>query len=282
MSPQKFLNPKTDITFKRIFGLQRNADITIGFLNAVLSRKGDDVITKVTIKDPNNHPELETKRRSIVDIRCSDKKKNQYVIEMQVLDQKNFAERCQYYVSKSIADQLDTKQNFTKINPVIFIGVLDQFVVDPSPHFVCHHNTRNVETNEQILKLTDFYFLELQKFNLTEDQLVTPIDRWAFLLKQAADLDHIPVQLQNDKPVRRALTELDRVGWTQEDLDAYRLSLEILYENENAKDAWMEAGKLEGLREGKLETAKKMLEKGMSIDVVCEVTGLSVEEIKKN
>ena len=157
MPGDKYLNPKTDITFKRLFGLQRNTDITIAFLNAVLKLEGDDIITKVTIIDPNNHPELEKKRRSIVDIRCSDKKKNQYIIEMQVVDKKNFAERCQYYVAKSLADQLNVTQNFKILKPVIFIGVLGDFTIDPDDHFVCHHNLRNVITNERILKHIDFY-----------------------------------------------------------------------------------------------------------------------------
>jgi predicted transposase/invertase (TIGR01784 family) len=99
----KFLTATTDITFKRLFGLQRNADITIGFLNAILDRSDQDAITEVIIQDPSNHPEYDGKRRSIVDIRCSDKKNNQYVIEMQVIDEKNFVERCQYYVAKTLA-----------------------------------------------------------------------------------------------------------------------------------------------------------------------------------
>jgi predicted transposase/invertase (TIGR01784 family) len=281
MSLQQFLNPKTDITFKRIFGLQRNADITIGFLNAILELQGDDIITKVVITDPHNHPELEGKRRSVVDVRCTDKKNRQYIIEMQILDQKNFVERCQYYVAKSIADQLDEKQNFKKINPVIFIGVLEKFVVDPDAHFICHHNIRNVTTNEHVLKHMDFYFLELQKFNKTEDQLVTPIDRWAFMLKSAADLDHIPSQLQHDKPLQKALKELDRAGWTVQDLETYRLSLEVLYENENAKDAWIEAGKAEGKMEEKHAMAQVMKAKGFDEAIITEVTGLSGEDIKK-
>lgn len=276
MFQQKFLNPKTDITFKRIFGLQRNADITIGFLNAILELGGDDVITEVIIQDPTNHPELEGKRRSIVDIRCTDKKNNQYIIEMQVVDQKNFAQRSQYYVAKSIADQLDQRQDYKNISPVIFIGVLDEFVIDPDKHFICHHNLRNVTTNEHILKHMDFYFLELQKFNKTEDQLVTPIDRWAFMLKQSANLDHIPPQLQNDQPIKRALKELDRAGWTQQDLDTYRLSLEILYENENAKEAWIKAGKIEE----KQAIAQRLLAKGMPLDNIADITGLSIDQIK--
>jgi predicted transposase/invertase (TIGR01784 family) len=172
-------------------------------------------------------------------------------------------------------------QNFRKINPVIFIGVLGNFTIDLDEHFVCHHNIRNVTTNKQLLKHMDFYFLELEKFNKKETELVTPIDRWAFLLKQSGVLDHIPTQIQNDKPVQHALTELDRVGWTQQDLDAYRLSLEIFYESDNAKEAWIEAGKAKGAFEEKCLIARQMLAKKIDITIIADVTSLSVEEIQK-
>ena len=51
----------------------------------------------------------------------------------------------------------------------------------------------------------------------------------------------------------------------------------------------MKAGMKEGMKEGiikgerqkNLENAKKMLEKGISVDDIVDITGLSVEEIKK-
>ncbi len=41
----------------------------------------------------------------------------------------------------------------------------------------------------------------------------------------------------------------------------------------------LQAGRAEGLKAGKLEVAKKMLELKTDIDMVCKVTGLSIDEI---
>ena len=70
-------------------------------------------------------------------------------------------------------------------------------------------------------------------------------------------------------------------------LDEY---LDALVDEEKAKSLkeGIEAGKAQGLQEGKaqgmqqskIEIAKKMLSKGMSLDLVVEMTGLSEEEIK--
>lgn len=71
-------------------------------------------------------------------------------------------------------------------------------------------------------------------------------------------------------------------------LDEY---LDALVDEEKAKSLkeGIEAGKAQGLQEGKaqgmqqskIEIAKKMLSKGMPLDLIVEMTGLSEEEIKK-
>ena len=39
-------------------------------------------------------------------------------------------------------------------------------------------------------------------------------------------------------------------------------------------------GRTEGLREGRISTAQKMLDKGMSVEEIQEMTDLSIEDIK--
>lgn len=45
------------------------------------------------------------------------------------------------------------------------------------------------------------------------------------------------------------------------------------------RDESLQAGRAEGLQAGKLAVAKKMLELKTDIDMVCKVTGLSIDEI---
>ena len=81
---RKFLDPTTDLTFKKIFGNQQKTEILIAFLNAILDRKEGNLITKIIIIDPNNHPETIISKQTIVDIKCEDQKGITYIIEMQV------------------------------------------------------------------------------------------------------------------------------------------------------------------------------------------------------
>ena len=49
----------------------------------------------------------------------------------------------------------------------------------------------------------------------------------------------------------------------------------------DARQAGLKEGRLEGERNAKFETAKKMLEKNISAEIIAECTGLSLEEVIK-
>ena len=49
---------------------------------------------------------------------------------------------------------------------------------------------------------------------------------------------------------------------------------------EEGKAQGLQEGKTQGMQQSKIEIAKKMLSKGISLDLITEMTGLSEEEIK--
>ena len=80
----KFLDPKNEVAFKRIFGTQKNQDILIHFLNDVITFKEKGSIQEVTFLKTIQDPEIAAGKTSIVDILCKDEKGNSYIVEMQV------------------------------------------------------------------------------------------------------------------------------------------------------------------------------------------------------
>ncbi len=97
----KFLDPKNDIAFKRIFGTKKNKDILIHFLNdMVVFRQGKPIVEVIFLKTIQE-PEILSKKTSIVDILCEDQDKNTYIVEMQVAQHAGFEKRAQYYASKA-------------------------------------------------------------------------------------------------------------------------------------------------------------------------------------
>jgi predicted transposase/invertase (TIGR01784 family) len=68
----------------------------------------------------------------------------------------------------------------------------------------------------------------------------------------------------------------------QESLNAYRdikNSVDTAWEEGEQKG--LMKGRMEGEIKGKIETARKGLKMGLPIEVICKMTGLSIEEIEK-
>ena len=97
----KFLDPKNDVAFKKIFGTEKNKDILIHFLNDMITFKEGAHIKDVTFLKTVQDPETAAKKTSIVDILCVDEKGNHYIVEMQVAKEKGFEKRAQLYASKA-------------------------------------------------------------------------------------------------------------------------------------------------------------------------------------
>ncbi len=68
----KFLDPKNDVVFKKIFGSEKNKDILIHFLNDVILFAGKRPIHSVTFLPTIQDTETVSQKTSIVDILCKD------------------------------------------------------------------------------------------------------------------------------------------------------------------------------------------------------------------
>src|SRR6185436_7530469 len=120
-----FLDPRTDIAFKKLFGDMNHRPVLISFLNAVLNRSEGEKIVDVVISDPQNRADTPSAKFSIVDVRCTDQNNHHYIVEMQVSTQKDYGVRAQYYSSYALSRQLVKGDDYERLVPVIFVGVLD-------------------------------------------------------------------------------------------------------------------------------------------------------------
>ena len=284
----KYLKPTTDITFKKLFGTQERANLTKDFLNAVLEKKIGERIKTVTITDPANLPETIDKKKSFVDVNCVDQNDKKYIIEMQVINEYDFVERVQYYVSLAISRQLKIGDTYKQLIPVIFVGVLGFDLDKDEIEAISHHAITNLKTGRRLLRHLQFHFIELEKFKKTPSQIITAVDQWAYFMKNASTLETIPAQLRS-KDFTEAFHVLESAQWSDKELDAYRIQEYEIGATHRQQQGAREEGRQEGRQEGreegeikaKLELAKKMLRRGTSVEIVAEDTGLSPEEIKR-
>lgn len=76
----RYLNPKADLTFKRVFG--EHPDLVKSFLNALLPLPAEECITDIEYLPSEMVPENPLRKNSIVDVRCKDNKGRYFIVEM--------------------------------------------------------------------------------------------------------------------------------------------------------------------------------------------------------
>ena len=295
----RFVDPKTDFAFKRIFGSEDSKDALISFINASLELKGDRLVETVEIKNPYRGGDLPVIKESIVDIACTDKSGIRYLVEMQVNNVEGFANRMFYNLAKCYSEQLVKGEDYPKLNDVVLISVMDFALFEGLDLWRSLYIFKEIKTNYAPFNQFRLCCLELPKFEKTEKQLSGMLDKWAFFLKETGNLDVRPDAL-SDSVFDVAFDKAEVGRLSREEKEAYDASIQ----EERDKRGMLAAGRKEGLQEGlekglekgekiglekgRKETEKKsrqiarsLLEKGVDIAIISESTGLSKQEIKK-
>lgn len=262
MSVGKFLSPKNDFAFKRIFGTEKNQDILVDFINAILRFEGAERIETVIFLTPIQDPEIAAKKQSIVDILCTDQKGQQYIIEMQVAHMAGFEKRAQYYASKAYSRQLMVGKGYHNLKAVIFVAITDFVMFPDKAAYKSDHVILDKETYSHDLKDFSFTFLELPKFKKTNiNDLTDIVERWTYFFKyaEATNEDDILKIAGNDEAILKAYTALNRFNWTDTELLCYEeeekreIDARVILSTAEAK------GKAEGLVEGESKILLRLL-----------------------
>ena len=81
---KKYLDPKADLTFKKVFG--EHPDLVISLLNALLPfKKKEEKVESVEYLTPELVPNNPLRKYSIVAVRCKDQLGRQFIVEMQMI-----------------------------------------------------------------------------------------------------------------------------------------------------------------------------------------------------
>lgn len=270
----KFVDVTNDIAFRKIFGDENRKEVLISFLNAVLCLKDDTIILDVSIQQPFLFPDWNTGKVSILDLKAKDNTGKTYIIEMQIAKVEGFDKRILYYASKSYSSQISRGDEYEKLMPTFFIGILD-FVATENTNYMSRHIVKDVETGEHFIKDIEFNFIELPKFNKKQEELSSIIDQWVYFIKNAENIDVIPDNIA-DKGLKVAYQQADKHNWSVDELEAYD-KIFIREQDDRGKVSFAHK---EGIKEGKIETAKNLKNLGISIEIISQSTGLTKEEIE--
>ena len=112
--------------------------------------------------------------------------------------------------------------------------------------------------------------------------------KWLYFIKHLEDFQNIPA-IFKDEIFTQAFEKAEIAKFGQAELDSYENSLKYYRDIKGAIDTAFDDGKIEGRIEGKeegkiegkIEIAKKLKGRGLSMEDIIELTGLSENEIAK-
>jgi predicted transposase/invertase (TIGR01784 family) len=274
----KFADPKNDVAFRKIFGNEAKKIILISFLNSVLNLEGERKIIDLEFRNTFQLPRITGLKSSVIDVKVKDQSGTTYIVEMQLSEVSSFDKRVQYYVSKEYASQIEKGDEYSKLTPVVFIGILEFEYFDGN-NYLTRHLIVNRETQKNELKDINFNFIELPKFNKDFKECKTLTDKWIYFIKNAENLEVIPPDV-TDEGLKEAYSESDKHNWTKEELDTYDYFL-MREQDERGRLELAEKRVAEKSRkEEKSVIARNLKLAGVDNKIIASSTGLSLEEIQ--
>lgn len=294
----RYVNPYTDFGFKLLFGTAMNKELLISFLNSLLFR--EEAVTDVQYVNVEHIGTQEYDRKAVFDVYCENEKGEKFLVEMQRGEQQFFKDRSVFYSTFPIREQAKRGVWDYELKAVYVVGILN-FSFDKSDIDHFHHEVKLVDlyTHKVFYDKLTFVYLEMPKFNKTEDELETMFDKWLFVLRNLSSLLERPRALQN-RVFDRLFEAAEIAKFSKTELSEYWDSLKSFRDwysvISTAEKKGREEGKVEGLKEGlkeglnkgraeglkeaNLNNARNLKKLGVAVDIISQATGLTPDEIE--
>ncbi|NEP87849.1 MAG: Rpn family recombination-promoting nuclease/putative transposase [Okeania sp. SIO2C2] len=214
----KFISPKTDFAFKKIFGSIHSQNILISFLNAIVYNN-QNIIQSLKIINPYNPGVTNTMKETYFDVKALLDNGSTVIIEMQVLNVEYFEKRVIYNLAKAYGNQLDAGQGYMMLQPFIALTIADFVLFEKIDKMITKFRFKeDTELFNYQDELT-LMFVELPKFNKELSALETLSDKWIYFIKSAPSLEVIPESLESVSEIEAALNIANRANLNNAELE---------------------------------------------------------------
>ncbi|HAT4340555.1 TPA: Rpn family recombination-promoting nuclease/putative transposase [Clostridium perfringens] len=274
------LNPQIDFVFKKIFGTEKNKPILINFLNAVI--KPTTPIKDVEIKNNDIDKDFVEDKFSRLDVKATTSNKEHINIEIQVKNEYNMIQRTLYYWSKMYSEQIQNRDNYSKLERTVCINILNfKYLNNDKYHNA--YRLKEITSNEELTDLQEIHFIELPKFNeignkeyVENVEEMDALEKWLEFLVEPESNTVRQLELSNEE-IKLAKSELYRLSMDSKEREQYNMREKAIYDRISA----LENAEAKGKIERELELVKASLNQGLEISLISKITGLSEEEILK-
>ena len=287
----RFIDLTRDYGFKIVMADDSHPELMLGFLNAVITERE---IVSIRFLNTEMLPPYEENRRMNYDILCMDSEGNRFLIEMQKRSYDCFADRLITYAGLQASHLLKRSEPYTSVRTLYVISVLDGYLKvadEDAPRRDSVLRQARVRMDDSGSAMSDrenFIFVQLPAAcEPAEDS--TFIEKWAWYVRGMVKYGEKPSGLE---PYFDLLFEAsDRKNIEEGKLSIYdrmtRDEIQIAAERDYAvregkaegREIGLAEGRAEGRAEANLETARKLKQEGVDIELISRCTCLSVDEV---
>lgn len=299
----KYLNPRADLTFKRVFG--EHPDLVMSLLNALLPLAANQEITDIEYLPSEMVPENPLRKNSIVDVRCKDKQGRQFLVEMQMIWSPEFRQRVLFNASKAYVRQINTGEEYELLQPVYSLNLVNEVFEPELEGYYHHYQMIHVENTDKVIEGLQLIFVELPKFTPhTFSEKKMQVLWLRYLTEINEQTREVPEELMANPEVKKAVDALEVSAFTDAQLAGYEKFWDIISVEKTLYNSAIRKGLAEGLEkglekgiaegmekgmekgkaEGKVEEchliASNLKQQGIPFKTISQCTGLSIKEIE--
>ena len=272
----RYLDPKNDLTFKRIFG--EHPHLLKSFLNAVMPLAEGKKIVSLEYLPAELVPEIPIFKNSIVDVRCMDEKGQQFIVEMQMLWTDSFKSRVLFNASKAYIRQVGKGIQYKGLQPVYSLNIINENFDNKSDNYLHHYKISHTKESEKVIEGLEFIFIELPKFKskqFTDKRLQV---LWLRFLSEISDQQEgISSDFLDVPEIKEASELILESGLTKGELETYDKYWDYISTEKTIRADSFETG----IEHEKLVVVRNARKMGLSTPDISKLTGLSEQDIQR-
>ncbi|WP_304332222.1 Rpn family recombination-promoting nuclease/putative transposase [Brachyspira innocens] len=295
----KYFNPLNDYFIRYLFTDKGSSEsILLDFINSIMINANMKTFRSVEILTPFNLKKNRNLKETIVDVKCITQNGSVVIIEIQLQGNSRFPERILYYWSVNYSKLLKHGERYDELTPVISINLLN-FNLDKTKNIHSCYMLYEMNNKKLLTDHLQIHIIELKKFK--KNTLSKDLNYWLKIFT-SKNLEASMSEIVKEKPIMEEVqkkynnfVKSKLMMMEYEKKEAYLYGNQIMLDEERRLgiEEGIKKGKEEGIREGieqgiekgieqeKYSLAKNMKNRNMDINIISELTGLSMEEIKK-
>ena len=269
------LNPKIDYVFKRIFGYVGNEEITASLLRSILKKPINNLELD---SNPILEKDLFDDKVGILDIKAKIDNSINCDIEMQVVDKKNIEKRLLFYWSKMYSKSIKSGKDYGTLEKSIAILLTDYALkgLEEIQKYITKWNIRDEDYQKIILTdVMEIYIIELPKFERYKEKANKNLNSWVKFIENPEVVD-----MKENEDVSKAKKVLEEISQDEHERYLAELREKYIMDQKATEDAGYDKGMKDGIQQGMRQVAKKMKAQNIGFEIISNVTGLSIEEVK--